>query len=719
MKQRWRVLPLLFGSFAAGVGPLEAAVTTATGDTLIQIPVSDVVVVRYRVGGSAQHLNGEAMQSQGAYDLAYALNQIPGVRMETRGMGGSRRIDIRGSGLRSPFGVRNTQILVNGFLLSTADGVGQTEWLDPLLLDRLVVMKGPTGAWLGSGYGGALVGSSLPEFQLGQGGARRVWGELRAGSLGAGAAGDGLAWRAVAGAQWHGDRDEWRVQAAGNLHPGYRDQEANDKVLAEVHWRRYGAGRPGVLHHLWLSGYSGGWELPGALDSTQAADSPTLAPGAPYAAQVNRDRIQAAYSLTHHWGGTQRGLYVLAHGSEKTNPFGTSRFFRGYKWENEWGGNIRLTWRHQRHQADRGWHVWDASAIGQADRLFITEWDSLAEDQPKGFRYDLTTDAYHGWVGGGYAWHSHRKWTFSGQVGWEGLHRSTLGTARTLEVPWSERYRRSMPLPRLMAQRSGAWGLAWLQWTTGISHPTTFEWVHPEQFVPYDLQPESAACWETGLRSPLERPWQYEFAAFSQRVRNAIGPVANDTDGPLLDNASEHRMLGAEGWAVLSTPAHGGAWGQASFEAMATWNRFVYGPDEHLPERRLSQLPGNPEWTLGGRASWRRDRLELQGHVRWNSRTPLNDANTDWAPAQSRFDLEAGFRTPLPSGGALRWRLTCLNVLQAEGSSWWTVNANAGRYHNPMPPRTMQIALRWEWGRAAPIPPYMPVIEKQNLLSPG
>ena len=45
-----------------------------------------------------------------------------GVLMETRGMGGSRRLNVRGSALRSPFAVRNTMLFVRGFLLTEADG---------------------------------------------------------------------------------------------------------------------------------------------------------------------------------------------------------------------------------------------------------------------------------------------------------------------------------------------------------------------------------------------------------------------------------------------------------------------------------------------------------------------------------------------------------------------------------------------------------------------
>ena len=50
------------------------------------------------------------------------LNTIPGVRMESRGDGGSRRISIRGSSLRAPFGVRNVKMYWNGIPVTSPDG---------------------------------------------------------------------------------------------------------------------------------------------------------------------------------------------------------------------------------------------------------------------------------------------------------------------------------------------------------------------------------------------------------------------------------------------------------------------------------------------------------------------------------------------------------------------------------------------------------------------
>lgn len=91
-----------------------------------------------------------------------AFNAVAGVRMEERSPG-SYRLSIRGSLLRSPFGVRNVKVYMDDILFTDAGGNAYLNLLDINSIGGAEVIKGPAGSIYGAGTGGALLlsGASL------------------------------------------------------------------------------------------------------------------------------------------------------------------------------------------------------------------------------------------------------------------------------------------------------------------------------------------------------------------------------------------------------------------------------------------------------------------------------------------------------------------------------------------------------------------------------
>ncbi|WP_256012980.1 TonB-dependent receptor [Desertivirga xinjiangensis] len=89
------------------------------------------------------------------YSLLPALNSIPGIRMEERSPG-SYRLSIRGSLLRSPFGIRNVKIYMDDFMLTDAGGNTYLNILDAGSTNEIEVLKGPEGSIYGANSGGVL-----------------------------------------------------------------------------------------------------------------------------------------------------------------------------------------------------------------------------------------------------------------------------------------------------------------------------------------------------------------------------------------------------------------------------------------------------------------------------------------------------------------------------------------------------------------------------------
>lgn len=112
-------------------------------------------------GASVGLLTGRDLQQRfGTPTLVPSLNTLPGVRIDERSPG-SYRLAIRGSAIRSPFGVRNVKIYWNELPLTDAGGNTYLNALDVRAIGRVEVIKGPSGSLYGAGTGGTILFSGL------------------------------------------------------------------------------------------------------------------------------------------------------------------------------------------------------------------------------------------------------------------------------------------------------------------------------------------------------------------------------------------------------------------------------------------------------------------------------------------------------------------------------------------------------------------------------
>jgi len=101
-------------------------------------------------------LSKAELNKQPAYSLLSSINTIPGVRMEERSPG-SYRLSIRGSLLRSPFGVRNVKIYLSDFPFTDAGGNTYLNCLDITAINSIRILKGPEASLFGANTGGVVL----------------------------------------------------------------------------------------------------------------------------------------------------------------------------------------------------------------------------------------------------------------------------------------------------------------------------------------------------------------------------------------------------------------------------------------------------------------------------------------------------------------------------------------------------------------------------------
>jgi iron complex outermembrane receptor protein len=95
--------------------------------------------------------------------LVNAFNAVAGVRMEERSPG-SYRINIRGSSLRSPFGVRNVKVYWNSMPVTDAGGNTYFNQFAFNNFSYLEIVKGPAGSMYGAGTGGLILMHSFENY---------------------------------------------------------------------------------------------------------------------------------------------------------------------------------------------------------------------------------------------------------------------------------------------------------------------------------------------------------------------------------------------------------------------------------------------------------------------------------------------------------------------------------------------------------------------------
>jgi iron complex outermembrane receptor protein len=138
-------------------------------DTIPVTVLSAVIVHGYElnrplkeVAAPVSIIRREQLQQFGANSILPALNAEPGIRMEERSPG-SYRLNIRGSSLRSPFGVRNVKIYLDNIPFTDPGGSSYLNQFSIFNFSSIEVLRGPGSSLYGAGTGGVMLISSMPD----------------------------------------------------------------------------------------------------------------------------------------------------------------------------------------------------------------------------------------------------------------------------------------------------------------------------------------------------------------------------------------------------------------------------------------------------------------------------------------------------------------------------------------------------------------------------
>lgn len=615
-----------------------------------------------------------------------AVNTAPGVRMEERSPG-SYRLSVRGSLLRSPFGIRNVKIYLGDLPFTDAGGNTYLNSLDLSNAASIRILKGPESSIFGANTGGVLLidPAAHPRDSI------AAHMAFSAGSYGLLHESTGFARR------WK--RSEFSFVHAYQRSDGYRDNSALQKHFIQLSekWQYH---RRASLRLLFLFSDLG-YQTPGGLTLQQFEADPSAArpatatlPGAVQQKASISNRTTFG-GMTHELRLTSKLRHVVSVFSGHTdfaNPFITNYETRkestlGARTYFELGlGKSRLTakfnlggeWQQTFSRIDNyGNSFGNKTALTASDNIHAQQAFLFSRALIDVFQKVLV-EASLSCNFTGYSYRSNYP------------DMATAFSHRSFNPQW---------MPGVSASYGVVRGLAWrVSARSGYSAPTVAEVRSSDNVVNTSLEAETGVSYETGLRyNAWNDRLRIDASVFYFRLGNAIVRRLNEDGTEYFINAGGTSQPGIEGQAQLElVRPEASGWLHALKMTMAgTYNRFEFR-NYRVAETDYSgnALTGVPRFT--GSATISADLpsgISLFTQYYYASEIPLNDAGSVYAGAYHLLQARAEWTRRL-SRAKLTFFLGADNLLNQRYSLGNDLNAAGGRYYNAAAPRNYYGGLR-------------------------
>lgn len=649
-------------------------------DTVKQI---DEVVIRgylarqplVQVPASVAVLDGKDLKSGSQQSLLPAMNSISGIRMEERSPG-SYRLSIRGSLLRSPFGVRNVKVYFNDLPLTDASGNTYINLIDPALLQNIEILKGPDGSLFGANSGGVVLMNSEKK------GTARLEGSISGGSYGL--------FRQHVRVNQSSKQVEWSLGEALQHSDGYRQQSALKRLSLLGSGKLRYSNSNSIKITLLFSDLH--YETPGALTEAQYRDDPHQARPGSAASPGAIEQKSGIYNKTF-FGGITHEISLSKNLKHVLSVFGTltnykNPFITNYEVRDEKNAGYRTYLEYDLDNPDFNLKFY-AGSEGQWGRQRISNFQNnggargtvIARDTA-----EITSVFYFARA----TLNIHERFTAEISTSFN-QYRFDLGRVDrgNPSDEWMPRIALSYRFTQSFAVRGSL--------SRGYSPPTIAEIRSSGYETSPDLRAETGWNGELGTRFTI---WnsrvQVDASAFRFALRDAIvrGVASNDADYFLnaggVDQTGFECMLFA--WLVpqRSTGVRHAAYGLIrgmSLRMSYTYSHFRF--NDYVDYESVysgNKLTGVPESNLVSSLIINfPQHLNLFIQAITTSRIPLDDANDHYASHYELLQARANWTGIRTNDLSVELFLGADNLLNQKYSLGNDINAFGGRYYNAAP----------------------------------
>ncbi len=606
--------------------------------------------------------------------LLHLVNTLPGVRMEERSPG-SYRLNMRGSSLRSPFGVRNIKIYWNDIPLTDPGGNTYFNQLAPGSFSDMTFIKSTANTSYGAGTGGQVLIRNRPAK------ANEASVELYGGSYqlrGLSASGN------IAGA-----KTASRISYAHHETDGYREQSAmrrdnlswtsefkiseKQQISANVLFTDMYYQTPGGLTLTEFqanprSARPAAGIFPSATDAKAAIFQRNLTAGIGYKNKFN----EVFSNSTTVYGSYNRIENSAVRNYEMRNEphFGARTIF---KLEKKWGSGNSIDWQNGAELQSGNFNIKVlGNRKGNADTLQTND--------------DVQTTVYT--IFSQIVFDMANKWSYSAGLSY---NKSRIDFERLSDRPVvNQPFSFSTELiPRLAISKAfGGDNSVGVLISKSFSPPTVAELLPSTGIINTSLGAEKGWNFELlGKINALPR-FNIEASLFAFRLNNALVQRRDESGADYFTNAGSTRQNGAEFFTRYNYVRRNSFIETGWLTAAYTYSHFRYAEFEKEGNDFSGKvLPGVPSntFSIWGDA-YLRNGFYVIGSYYGASSIFLNDANTVSTRPYHLVTAKVGYITTIKKV-QLNFYAGADNLLNQTYSLGNDINAVSGRYYNAAPRR--------------------------------
>ena len=605
-------------------------------------------------------------------NLLPTLNTIPGVHMEERSPG-SYRLSIRGSSLRSPFGVRNVKVYWNGIPLTDAGGNTYLNLLDFSSVNHIEVVRGPGSSLYGAGTGGILLSETKPK----KNGASV---EMAGGSFGFR--------RFGAGYEMGTSKKFLKLNLVRQGSEGYRKQSAMERNFFQINAATAISPRTTLAVNSFYSQLE--YQTPGGLTFAQFIADPTQArpaggpnPGAvEQQARVQNKSWLGGLQLDHDWNN-QWSTSVVAFGNITafSNPA-----IRNYEERAEKGAGIRTItgFDFEFGRLSLGLETQTGSGVVKV----FQNLSGAKGNQTSAVNLPAVTSTIF----------LQSDWNLPAKIflttGFS-LNRYKTTFDQSIPDQFSDEQRSNIVMvPRLaLLKKFGQSTVIFAGYGEGFSPPTSAEIFPSTAVYNKNLKAERGVNAEVGTRTK----WKglgLDLVAYRFRLRNTIVVKRDESGADYFFNSGNTLQNGVELMLSYRQPSRQ-SWA-SNFRPWISFTLSDYQFENYIQNsqdysgNRLTGTPGR--YGVAGLDYNSSKGFYFNLTATYSDEVPLNDANTVFANEYYLFGARAGFRGSLWNR-AVDFFLGSENISDRRYSLGNDLNATGGRYFNAAAGRSFFAGL--------------------------